>query len=597
MFSFPAESVLDNPAPPTPTWMDAVKRFFENPVVASLASLRLTIPLLVIFAVAIAKATFIESDFGAEGARGLVYNALWFEVLLSLFCVNLLLRLFKDMPYKPRQAGVVIVHVSMIVILASAGITRWFGYEGIMQIREGESTNFIWSRSPHIQMTVGDNFDSYAVRLFATGQSLSKKMKLGGDSYRVAVDEYWPAFEMSYQTASDGPAALEMAVTGHNGLEEIFLVTGQPEELAGVKYRLVQGALPGEGSSAQWGEIKMRIDGQTTNLAVTNELPVSTVVNGWSFEISEFQASFRVGGDMNFDAPMDNPMVRVGITSPDGTTGEKVLFAYHPDFAMGHSGAGEEAFENLDIIYAFEQGVVMAIGDDGNIMVRTAADLNQIDMDSGQPLTSYPGGAPFALAMSALYRSDDGQISFVVREAHEHVQLQPGVSYDPKAPAAARISVTAPDGSTATDIVFKEAGRGVTFDVGGTTAIVKFGSIRIPLPYRVHLDDFMLINYPGSRNPASYESHVRLYDESMGIDGKAVRIYMNHPLTHRNFKHFQSSYDTDEKGTVLSVNYDPGKWPTYIGYILISLGFALIFARDLIWPRKNNTGERSRHAA
>ncbi|HPE46480.1 MAG TPA: hypothetical protein PK380_11485, partial [Deltaproteobacteria bacterium] len=96
-----------------------MKRFFQNPVIAALASLRLTVPLLVIFAVAIGKATFIESQMGAEGARGIVYNALWFEVLLVLFCLNLILRLFKDMPYKPRQTGFVIVHISMIWILIS----------------------------------------------------------------------------------------------------------------------------------------------------------------------------------------------------------------------------------------------------------------------------------------------------------------------------------------------------------------------------------------------------------------------------------------------------------------------------------------------
>jgi hypothetical protein len=28
----------------------------------------------------------------------------------------------------------------------------------------------------------------------------------------------------------------------------------------------------------------------------------------------------------------------------------------------------------------------------------------------------------------------------------------------------------------------------------------------------------------------------------------------------------------DEKGTILSVNHDPGTWPTYIGYILLTLG-------------------------
>jgi len=574
-----------------------VKRFFENPLIAGLTSLKLTAILMIIFAFAIGKATFIESDLGAEGARGLVYNATWFEILLVFFCLNLILRLIKDMPYKPRQSGAVIVHISMIVILASAGVTRWFGYEGIMPIREGTSTNFIWSREPHVQLSIDDQFASHKVRLFAAGQSTAKTLDLGGEDYRVTVEEYWPAFEMKYQASMSGPSALDMAVVGREGLEDLFLVASQPETKGGVRYRLVRGAMPGQGSSARWGEVKIRAGNESGRLVVDRALPVTAEIAGWRFEITEFQTSFKVGGEANFDAPMDNPMVRVGITSPEGETGEKLLFAYHPDFSMGHSGSDEASFEGLDILYAYEQGVTMALADDGIVTVRTAGEIHRIDMESGEPQASFPGGEAFTIEKSALYGSADGQVSFIVRAAHEHVQLQPGVSYDPKAPTAARISVTSPDGTKAEDIVSKDDGRGAAIDLGGKTAVVKFGSIKIPLPYRVHLDDFMLINYPGSRNPAKYESHIKLYDDEMGIDGQPVRIFMNNPMTHRGFTHFQSSYDPDEKGTVLSVNYDPGKWPTYIGYILISIGFALIFARDLIWPRKDNTRERSRHAA
>jgi hypothetical protein len=68
---------------------------------------------------------------------------------------------------------------------------------------------------------------------------------------------------------------------------------------------------------------------------------------------------------------------------------------------------------------------------------------------------------------------------------------------------------------------------------------------------------------------------------------------MNHPLNHRGFKHFQSSYDEDQLGTILTVNFDPGKIPTYFGYAIISLGFILVFLKDLIWSssRKRRDGE------
>jgi cytochrome c-type biogenesis protein CcsB len=51
------------------------------------------------------------------------------------------------------------------------------------------------------------------------------------------------------------------------------------------------------------------------------------------------------------------------------------------------------------------------------------------------------------------------------------------------------------------------------------------------------------------------------------------RIYMNNVLDYRGYRFFQASYDQDEQGTILSVNKDPGKIPTYLGYFLLSFGF------------------------
>lgn len=47
---------------------------------------------------------------------------------------------------------------------------------------------------------------------------------------------------------------------------------------------------------------------------------------------------------------------------------------------------------------------------------------------------------------------------------------------------------------------------------------------------------------------------------------------MNNPLKYRGYRIFQTSYDNDEKGSVLSVNYDPGLIPTYTGYAVLFLG-------------------------
>jgi len=115
-----------------------------------------------------------------------------------------------------------------------------------------------------------------------------------------------------------------------------------------------------------------------------------------------------------------------------------------------------------------------------------------------------------------------------------------------------------------------------TFRMGDADLSLEWGAKQIELPFSLELNDFVMDKYPGSMSPSSYESHVTLIDPA---NGKNVpfRIFMNNPLEHGGYKFFQSSFDKDEMGTVLSVNHDPGKIPTYIGYALLALGLFLNF--------------------
>ena len=108
------------------------------------------------------------------------------------------------------------------------------------------------------------------------------------------------------------------------------------------------------------------------------------------------------------------------------------------------------------------------------------------------------------------------------------------------------------------------------------TLKLAYGAKKIKLPFQhLFLKDFQLEKYPGSNSPSSFASEVVLNNPDEGIS-KDYRIFMNNTLNYKGFKFFQSSYDKDEKGTVLSVNNDfLGTWITYLGYILLMLGIVL----------------------
>ncbi|QKF81927.1 cytochrome c biogenesis protein CcsA [Halarcobacter ebronensis] len=109
-------------------------------------------------------------------------------------------------------------------------------------------------------------------------------------------------------------------------------------------------------------------------------------------------------------------------------------------------------------------------------------------------------------------------------------------------------------------------------DFGDTVVTLEYGSKVLELPFSIKLRDFQLDRYPGSMAPSSYASEVTVMKDNKEYD---YRIFMNRTLHEGNFLFFQSSYDQDEQGTVLSVNNDPGKWPTYLGYFLLTLGLIL----------------------
>ena len=113
--------------------------------------------------------------------------------------------------------------------------------------------------------------------------------------------------------------------------------------------------------------------------------------------------------------------------------------------------------------------------------------------------------------------------------------------------------------------------------INGLDISVSYGSKIIEVPFTLKLNDFQLERYPGSDSPSSFASEVTLIDKKNNLIENR-RIFMNNVLNYQGFRFFQSSYDSDELGTVLSVNHD--KWGTritYLGYLLLALGMLFTF--------------------
>ncbi len=120
-----------------------------------------------------------------------------------------------------------------------------------------------------------------------------------------------------------------------------------------------------------------------------------------------------------------------------------------------------------------------------------------------------------------------------------------------------------------------EQGVPTTVKVGKLEFIFYFGCKVYQLPFSIKLNDFIAKKYPGTeKSYSSYESHVTVQDGTKPFNAD---IYMNHILDYKGYRFFQSSFDPDEKGTVLSVNHDYwGTLITYIGYFMLFFGMVAI---------------------
>ncbi len=157
-----------------------------------LFSTRLMSIVIVLFAVAMATATFVENDYGTQTAKALIYNTWWFEVLMYLLTINFIGNVFRYRLYRREKWPVFLFHIAFIITLFGAFTTRYFGYEGLMPVREGAVTNIVLSDNTYIQVRVDDGKDQ---------REYEKKVLFGAlsnNSFNISSDFREKEFSVKY---------------------------------------------------------------------------------------------------------------------------------------------------------------------------------------------------------------------------------------------------------------------------------------------------------------------------------------------------------------------------------------------------------------
>ncbi|MDD5051385.1 MAG: cytochrome c biogenesis protein CcsA [Sulfuricurvum sp.] len=440
-----------------------------NKILSLLGSMKTMAVLMLIFAVSIGYATFIENDYGTMSAKADVYNARWFEILLGILALNLILNIINFKMIRKAKFLVLTFHVSFLIILIGAAVTRYVGYEGTMHIREGQSNVAIVSSEPYVSFNVRKEGKMYSF---------------------------------------NEPLYLSKRTTNH--FEHV-----------------------------------LSVDGELINVKLDNYM-----------------------GDANYEAaadPKGEPLFNFMVTGAQG--------AQQVTLKRGESVEANDIVIDFDSNKTYDKPVIALSVEGGKAYINTPSALATLSMDTQKNATLNAG--KHELTKRTLFQTS--QSGFVLRDFFPKGSMQlvskPAKGPMSKGADALTLSFTIGDKKDTAVVLGTpgEVGDLKQIVLGDTVIEAAYGSIERKLPFGIGLRDFELERYPGSMSPASYASEVTVFDAANHKNFN-FRIYMNHVLDYQGYRFFQSSYDQDELGTVLSVNHDPGTWITYLGYLLLAIG-------------------------
>ena len=177
--------------------------------------------LFILFAAAMGVATFIENDFGTQTSKALVYNTWWFELIMVFFVINFFGNIFRYRLYKKEKWAVLMFHAAFLFILIGAGATRYIGYEGIMLIKEGETTNKFLSETTYLNAIVDNNkVQKPEINKPILLSAWGKNSWSYSDSFKNADKNQ----DFSFKLVDYIPWAEKKLVEDKNGVDHLFFV-------------------------------------------------------------------------------------------------------------------------------------------------------------------------------------------------------------------------------------------------------------------------------------------------------------------------------------------------------------------------------------
>ncbi len=219
---------------------DLLKKFFF--------STRLMAVLFIVFATAMGFGTFIESKYSTETARIWVYNAWWFEAIMVFFVINFMGNMFRYRLFRWEKWPVLTLHLSWILIIVGAFVTRYISFEGMMPIREGETEKVFYSDKTFLTAYIDGEIDGQPRRktlqedLIVTAEALKSNLPwnsdYNGQPFTISYVDFIDGAKEGLIPDENGKEYLKIVEAGDGQRHEHFLESGQVASIHGVLFAL-----------------------------------------------------------------------------------------------------------------------------------------------------------------------------------------------------------------------------------------------------------------------------------------------------------------------------------------------------------------------
>ena len=205
-------------------------------ILTPLFSTRLMAVLFIVFAAAMAAGTFIEDAYNTETARIIIYNSWWFELIMAFFVINFFGNIYRYQLHKKEKWATLLLHLSFIFILVGAFVTRYVSFEGMMLIREGGSSNVVYSDMPYITAFVDGKYQGEMKRKTVQKQALFSKAvsnsfsisdNFDGEPFAIELQEFILNAKQTFKPNVSGKLYLKLVEASQGGRKEHYLVEGE----------------------------------------------------------------------------------------------------------------------------------------------------------------------------------------------------------------------------------------------------------------------------------------------------------------------------------------------------------------------------------